>query len=156
MCPSSEFVTVQPRQTSRVLMSEGEGENSFWKKKQVLVWEEEKFLPRTNQISHKNKQWLLAGEFSEFEYSRETRRFWRVRVLAKTCQTRRHSPNAIFEKNVTRLATFARVIRHSREFGASGHCLHKMFVFETFLPIQYNWNKWWLKWNLSNVLFPIY
>jgi hypothetical protein len=30
------------------------------------------------------KQWLLAGEFSEFEYSRETRRFWRVRVLAKT------------------------------------------------------------------------
>ncbi len=35
----------------------------------------------------------------------------------------RHSPNAIFEKNVTRLATFARVIRHSRKFGASGHCL---------------------------------
>jgi hypothetical protein len=25
---------------------------------------------------------------------------------------------------VTRLATFARVIRHSREFGASGHCLN--------------------------------
>ncbi len=31
-----------------------------------------------------SKQWLLAGEFSEFEYSRETCRFWRVRVLAKT------------------------------------------------------------------------
>jgi hypothetical protein len=30
------------------------------------------------------KQWLLAGEFSEFEYSRKTRRFWRVRVLTKT------------------------------------------------------------------------
>jgi hypothetical protein len=30
------------------------------------------------------KQWQLAGEFSEFEYSRGTRRFWRVRVLAKT------------------------------------------------------------------------
>ncbi len=33
------------------------------------------------------KQWLLAGEFSEFEYSRETRRFWRVRVLANIRQT---------------------------------------------------------------------
>jgi hypothetical protein len=32
-------------------------------------------------------------------------------------------PKAIFEKNVTRIATFARVICHSREFGASGHCL---------------------------------
>ena len=31
-----------------------------------------------------SKQWLLAGKFSEFEYSRETCRFWRVRVLAKT------------------------------------------------------------------------
>jgi hypothetical protein len=43
--------------------------------------------------------------------------------LPSTRQTRRHLPNAIFEKNVTRLATFARVIRHSRKFGASGHCL---------------------------------
>jgi hypothetical protein len=51
---SCEFVTVQPRQTRRVLMSEGEGEKFFLKKKQVIVWEEEKFLPRTNQISHKN------------------------------------------------------------------------------------------------------
>jgi hypothetical protein len=29
------------------------------------------------------KQWPLAGEFSEFEYSPKIRRFWRVRVLAK-------------------------------------------------------------------------
>jgi hypothetical protein len=34
-----------------------------------------------------------------------------------------HSPKAIFEKNVTRLDTFAQVIRHFGEFGASGHCL---------------------------------
>jgi hypothetical protein len=30
---------------------------------------------------------------------------------------------AIFEKNVTRLDTFARVMSKSREFGVSGHCL---------------------------------
>jgi hypothetical protein len=29
------------------------------------------------------KQWLLAGEFSEFEYSPEIHHFWRIRVLAK-------------------------------------------------------------------------
>jgi hypothetical protein len=43
--------------------------------------------------------------------------------LPSTRQTRRHSPKAIFEKNVTCLATFAQVIRHSCKFGASGHCL---------------------------------
>ncbi len=43
--------------------------------------------------------------------------------VAQTCQTCRHSPKAIFEKNVTRLNTFARVMSESREFGASGHCL---------------------------------
>jgi hypothetical protein len=32
-------------------------------------------------------------------------------------------PKAIFEKNVTRLYTFARIMSESREFGASGHCL---------------------------------
>jgi hypothetical protein len=48
--------------------------------------------------------------------------------LPSTRQTRRHSPKAIFEKNVTRLATFARVIRHSCEFGASGHCLGKAHI----------------------------
>ncbi len=30
-----------------------------------------------------SKQWPIAGEFSEFEYSPKIRRFWRVRVLAK-------------------------------------------------------------------------
>ena len=39
------------------------------------------------------------------------------------CQTRRHLPKAIFEKNVTRLDKFTRVMSKSREFGASGHCL---------------------------------
>ncbi len=43
--------------------------------------------------------------------------------FARTRQTRPHSPKGFFEKNVTRLDTFARVIRHSGEFGASGHCL---------------------------------
>ncbi len=43
--------------------------------------------------------------------------------LPNTRQTRRYSPKTIFEKNVTRLATFAQVICHSREFGASGNCL---------------------------------
>ena len=32
------------------------------------------------------------------------------------------------KKNVTRLDTFARVIRHFREFGASGHCLVKLQI----------------------------
>jgi hypothetical protein len=51
-------------------------------------------------------------------------------TFSKLCcadsQTRRDSPKAIFEKNVTRLAKFARVIRNSRKFGASGHCLEPM------------------------------
>jgi hypothetical protein len=54
----------------------------------------------------------------------------RVRVLrmslsrvARTRQTRQHALWRVFEKNVTRLDTFARVTRESREFGASGHCL---------------------------------
>jgi hypothetical protein len=42
----------------------------------------------------------------------------------------RHSPKAIFEKNVTRLDTFARVIRHFGEFGASGHCLVTIHLIE--------------------------
>jgi hypothetical protein len=54
--------------------------------------------------------------------TRQTRRH-SPSTFARTRQTRRHSPTAIFEKNVTRLDTFARVIRHFREFGASGHCL---------------------------------
>jgi hypothetical protein len=41
----------------------------------------------------------------------------------RTRYIRSHSTFAIFEKNVTRLDTFARVIRHFGKFGASGHCL---------------------------------
>jgi hypothetical protein len=59
---------------------------------------------------------------STFARTRQTRRHSPSHV-ARTRQTRRHSPKAIFEKNVTRLDTFARVIRHFREFGASRHCL---------------------------------
>ncbi len=97
----------------------------------------------------KTKQWPLDSEFIEFEYSpkwpfsemcrtRQTRRhspacFARTRqtcrhsptYFARTRQTRRHSPKAIFEKNVTRLDTFAQVMSESHKFGASGHCLAK-------------------------------
>ena len=59
---------------------------------------------------------------STFARTRQTRRHLPSHV-ARTRQTRRHLPKAIFEKNVTRLDTFARVIRHFHKFGASGHCL---------------------------------
>jgi hypothetical protein len=50
--------------------------------------------------------------------------------MGRPGQTRPHSPKAIFDKNVIRLDTFARVIRHFREFGASGHCLGRtQFLF---------------------------
>ncbi len=62
-----------------------------------------------------------------FARTRQTRR-QSPTCFAQTCQTRQHLPKAISGKNVTRLDTFARVIRHSREFGASGHCLEKMQV----------------------------
>jgi hypothetical protein len=42
--------------------------------------------------------------------------------FARTRHTRPHSPKVFFEKNVTRLDTFARVISHTGEFEASGHC----------------------------------
>ncbi len=45
--------------------------------------------------------------------------------FARTRQTRRHLPKAIFEKNLTPLAKFARVLSESRKFGASGHSLKK-------------------------------
>jgi hypothetical protein len=50
---------------------------------------------KTSKNCNKTKQWLLAGEFSEFEYSPEIRHFWRVRVLAKTAVFRnmRDSPD---------------------------------------------------------------
>jgi hypothetical protein len=43
----------------------------------------------------------------------------------RTRYIRSRSTFTTFEKNVTRLDTFARVIRHFGEFGASGHCLKK-------------------------------
>ncbi len=46
--------------------------------------------------------------------------------FARTRLIHPHSPKGFFEKNETRLDTFARVIRHSGKFGASGHCLVKM------------------------------
>ncbi len=80
-----------------------------------------------------SKQWLLAGEFGEFEYSPKIRRFWRVRVLAKTAvfrntrdspnsphspsrfastrQTRRHSPNRLVRTRQTRQHSPSRVAR---------------------------------------------
>jgi hypothetical protein len=64
--------------------------------------------------------YLIMGQ--DLASTRQTRRH-SPSTFARTRQTRRHSPKAIFEKNVTRLVTFARVIRHFREFGASGHCL---------------------------------
>ncbi len=57
-----------------------------------------------------------------FARTRQTRQHSPT-CFAWTRQTRRHWPKAIFEKNVTRLNTFARVMSESREFGASGHCL---------------------------------
>jgi hypothetical protein len=51
--------------------------------------------------------------------------------FARTRRTRQHSPKAIFEKNVTRLAKFARVTCESREFGASSHCLVLVHVYLT-------------------------
>ncbi len=58
-----------------------------------------------------------------FARTRQTRRHLPT-CFAWTRQTRWHLPKAIFEKNVTHLDTFARVMSESREFGASGHCLH--------------------------------
>jgi hypothetical protein len=69
--------------------------------------------------------------------TRQTRRHL-PSTFARTRQTRRHSPKAIFEKNVTCLDTIARVIRHFREFGASGHCLSQtqksLFIHITYGP----------------------
>jgi len=43
--------------------------------------------------------------------------------FSKIFDTRQHLPKAVFEKNVTRLAKFVRVLSKSCKFGASGHCL---------------------------------
>ncbi len=57
----------------------------IWPKLDLIEWKKVG-MPSERSSAGCNwlKQWLLAGEFSEFKYSRETRRFWRVRVLAKT------------------------------------------------------------------------
>ena len=57
-----------------------------------------------------------------FARTRQTRK---TRRHSPTCfaRTRRHSPKAIFEKNVTRLAKFAQVLSESRKFGTSCHSL---------------------------------
>jgi len=79
---------------------------------------------------------LLKWPFQEICETRQTRQHLPSRVagtrhtrrhsptcFAWTRQTRQHSPKAIFEKNVTRLAKFARVLSELRKFGTSGHCL---------------------------------
>jgi len=47
---------------------------------------------------------------------------------------------ATFDKNVTRLDTFARVICHFGEFGASGHCLKKRSYFFSLPTLNFNLN----------------
>ena len=81
---------------------------------------------------------------STFARTRQTRRHSPSHV-AKTRQTRRHSPKAIFEKNVTRLDTFARVIPHFHKFGASGPCL----LFPHYFSLGKNFPA--LRINLKNV-----
>ncbi len=72
----------------------------------------------------------FANHFPRTRYIRPTfaNHFPRTRYI------RSHSPKAIFEKNVTCLDTFARVICHFGEFGASGHCL---IVFLSLLHSHY-------------------
>ena len=106
------------------------------------------------------KQWLLARKFSECEYShspkwlfseicgtRQTRRHSPSR-FARTRQTRRNSPKAIFEKNVTRLAKFARVIRKTRANFTSSHCLKVHFVKQYILQIS---SSFWIEVNKKEV-----
>ncbi len=92
---------------------------------------------------------------STFARTRQTRRHSPSHV-ARTRQTRRHSPTAIFEKNVTRLDTFARVIRHFREFGASGHCLVflQIFLLILYLVFLYVCSLVPFSTNKKNLLFP--
>jgi hypothetical protein len=61
--------------------------------------------------------------FLEIFDTRQSRRHSPT-IFARTRQTHGHSPKAICEKNVTRLAKFARVLSESRKFGASGHYLN--------------------------------
>ncbi len=70
---------------------------------------------------------LKFAKFAKLAKNILNTRQTRIRQNVAICGTRQnqpHSPKAIFEKNVTRLAKFARVICNSYEFGAS-HCLGK-------------------------------
>ncbi len=74
--------------------------------------------------------------------------------FAWTRQTRPHSPKGFFEKNVTRLDTFARVIRHSGKFGASGHCLimsPSYLNVATFVCSPLNESDYWKRTRLPNI-----
>ena len=51
------------------------------------------------------KQWLLAGEFSEFEYSRETRRFRKCVGLARLADIRQ-----AVSRRLARLADIRRAV----------------------------------------------
>ncbi len=64
----------------------------------------------------------FANQFPRTRYIRPTfaNQFPRTRYI------RSRSTFATFEKNVTRLDTFAQVICQFGEFGASGHCLEKL------------------------------
>jgi hypothetical protein len=70
-----------------------------------------------NNLSCLRRHW--PPYFARTRYIRPTfaNHFPRTRYI------RSRSTFAIFEKNVTRLDTFVRVIRHFGKFGASGHCL---------------------------------
>ena len=57
MCPSSEFVTVQPRQTRRVLMSEGEGEKFFLKKTSFSL--RRRKIPASNKSNKPQKLFVF-------------------------------------------------------------------------------------------------
>jgi hypothetical protein len=94
------------------------------------------------------KQWLLAGEFSEFEYSRETRRHSPSRVartrqtrqtrrhspsrVARTRQTCRHSPSRVARTRQTRERRVWHVLRKFSESGESGkfgECRQDRFMY---------------------------
>jgi hypothetical protein len=94
---------------------------------------------------------LKFAKFAKLAKNILNTRQTRIRQNVASCgtrQTRPHSPKAIFEKNVTRLTKFARVIRNSHEFGASSHCLGK-FQFSS-CDVRLGFSLTW-KQQLSNI-----
>ncbi len=61
------------------------------------------------------KQWLLAGEFSEFEYSRKTRRFRKCVRLARLADIRQAVSRGLADIRRTVLRGLARLAKG--EFG---------------------------------------